>query len=99
MQVPMSIIIIGVGEEDFEEMDILDSDKGMLVDESGNKAVRDIVQFVPFKQHPSADELASNLLRELPGQLLGYMWANKRTPGSWKDTIFSLPEGERFKAE
>jgi len=95
--VPMSIIIIGVGDEDFEEMDILDSDKGMLEDEAGNKAARDIVQFVPFKKHPSATELETNLLSELPGQLLGYMWANKRTPGSWKETAFTLPEGQWFK--
>lgn len=43
----ISIIIVGVGNEDFESMDILDADDERLVDEYGNKQVRDNVQFVP----------------------------------------------------
>ena len=42
-KLPMSIIIVGVGQADFEMMEELDSDKGVLADESGNRAVRDIV--------------------------------------------------------
>ena len=45
----MSIIIVGVGEADFQAMDILDGDNGMLRDARGNYAKRDIVQFVPFR--------------------------------------------------
>ena len=45
---PMSIIIVGVGEADFDAMDALDSDDKLL--SSGNsRAQRDIVQFVPFR--------------------------------------------------
>ncbi len=47
---PMSIIIVGVGDADFTAMDILDADDGVLKDSSGRKARRDIVQFVPFRQ-------------------------------------------------
>jgi hypothetical protein len=46
----MSIIIVGVGFADFTAMDCLDSDDGLLKDPSGRRAVRDIVQFVPFRQ-------------------------------------------------
>eukprot|EP00349_Pseudokeronopsis_sp_Brazil_P003222 CAMPEP_0202960698 /NCGR_PEP_ID=MMETSP1396-20130829/4853_1 /ASSEMBLY_ACC=CAM_ASM_000872 /TAXON_ID= /ORGANISM="Pseudokeronopsis sp., Strain Brazil" /LENGTH=54 /DNA_ID=CAMNT_0049680089 /DNA_START=1063 /DNA_END=1227 /DNA_ORIENTATION=- len=40
---PMSIIIIGVGNENFEMMRALDADEGVLRDRSGRAASRDIV--------------------------------------------------------
>lgn len=46
---PLSVIIVGVGSEDFAQMEELDCDKGVLVDSQGRKASRDLVQFVPFK--------------------------------------------------
>jgi hypothetical protein len=42
---PMSIIIVGVGNEDFAPMEFLDSD-GQLLRHNGRSATRDIVQFV-----------------------------------------------------
>lgn len=39
---PLSIIIIGVGEADFENMEELDGDKG-ITDGEGNKPKRDLV--------------------------------------------------------
>jgi hypothetical protein len=44
----MSIIIVGIGNEDFSGMIELDGDQG-LVDDAGNHAQRDLVQFVPFR--------------------------------------------------
>jgi len=52
-KLPMSIIIVGVGEADFKAMEFLDGDGGVLKSVSGEAAVRDIVQFVPFKQFAS----------------------------------------------
>lgn len=46
---PLSIIIVGVGNADFSNMDRLDGDNG-LYNHQGKKAMRDIVQFVPFNQ-------------------------------------------------
>ncbi|KAJ0054025.1 hypothetical protein Pint_01288 [Pistacia integerrima] len=47
---PLSILIVGVGGADFKEMEILDADKGeRLESSSGRVASRDIVQFVPLK--------------------------------------------------
>lgn len=40
---PLSIIIVGVGEADFKLMEVLDSDQGLLKDDSGRQAHRDIV--------------------------------------------------------
>lgn len=45
---PLSIIIVGVGNADFGMMEQLDGDNG-LYDGRGNRAARDIVQFVPFR--------------------------------------------------
>ena len=47
---PMSIIIIGVGGADFSTMNMLDGDDGVLKAPNGQRACRDIVQFVPFRQ-------------------------------------------------
>ena len=47
---PYSIIIVGVGSADFSAMDALDCDTGLLRDQSGHVAQRDIVQFVPFSK-------------------------------------------------
>jgi hypothetical protein len=41
---PLSIIIVGVGNEDFGRMDELDSDEHLLTTADGRTAKRDIVQ-------------------------------------------------------
>ena len=47
---PMSIIIVGVGQADFTAMNILDGDDGVLMGKHGQAVQRDIVQFVPFRE-------------------------------------------------
>ena len=42
----MSVIIVGVGAEDFSAMEYLDGDGQRLRDDRGRPAARDIVQFV-----------------------------------------------------
>ncbi|KAH7726795.1 Copine-8 [Aphelenchoides avenae] len=83
---PLSIIIVGVGNDSFEKMDELDSDNAMLT-LNGRTAQRDIVQFVPFRNFLpptgvflSPDqraqiqaELARAVLAEVPGQVTSYM--------------------------
>ena len=47
---PVSIIIVGVGNDDFESMDILDADEVPLYSQRYKKNMEaDIVQFVPFR--------------------------------------------------
>ena len=70
---PLSLIIVGIGNADFSNMDTLDGDNG-LYNKYGQKATRDIVQFVPFNQvQQNPDMLARELLAELPGQVVQYM--------------------------
>jgi hypothetical protein len=47
-RLPTSIIIVGVGQADFSNMEQLDGDNAMLRDSTGRPAARDIVQFVRF---------------------------------------------------
>jgi hypothetical protein len=69
---PLSIVIVGIGNADFSNMDRLDGDGG-LYNGKGQKANRDIVQFVPFRDVQfNPDVLAQNLLAELPGQVVQY---------------------------
>jgi len=68
---PMSIIIVGVGNCEFEDMDKLDGDKTRLQGSSGPPMKRDIVQFVPFRKfaHAPPGALAAEVLREVPRQV------------------------------
>jgi hypothetical protein len=78
---PMSIIIIGVGNADFSKMEDLDSDTNMLKDQYGIYASRDIVQFVEFNKYAhDITYLSEDVLREVPGQLVGYMTNNGIVP-------------------
>jgi hypothetical protein len=70
---PLSIIIVGVGEADFSSMVTLDSDRKKLT--SGDAcAARDIVQFVRLEDYPigSGAPLAAAVLEEIPQQFHDY---------------------------
>ncbi|KAH0786371.1 Copine family protein [Histomonas meleagridis] len=81
-RIPLSIIIVGVGNADFTAMDVLDADDTPLVSRSGFKMVRDLVQFVPFNkfvnQHYSV--LAAAVLEEVPRQLCEWAEMNGVRP-------------------
>ncbi|XP_007228266.1 copine-8 [Astyanax mexicanus] len=77
---PMSIIIVGVGSAEFDEMIELDGDE-VRISSRGRFAERDIVQFVPFRDYIdprgnhilSMARLAKDVLAEIPDQFLHYM--------------------------
>ncbi|XP_015668583.1 copine-3 [Protobothrops mucrosquamatus] len=81
-KLPMSIIIVGVGGADFSAMEFLDSDSGALRSRSGEAAIRDIVQFVPFRQFHNApkEALAQSVLAEVPQQVVSYFSMCKLQP-------------------
>ena len=82
---PMSIIIVGVGQEDFSAMEALDSDKGML-HSHGKIASRDIVQFVEMRKYMmrtglwNREALAQEVLREVPNQVVCWMMLSGLKP-------------------
>ncbi|MEJ1280308.1 copine VII [Cricetulus griseus] len=73
-RLPMSIIIVGVGNADFSDMRLLDGDDGPLRCPKGVPAARDIVQFVPFRDFKDAapSALAKCVLAEVPRQVVEY---------------------------
>ncbi|XP_074843094.1 copine-3 isoform X2 [Carettochelys insculpta] len=81
-RLPMSIIIVGVGGADFSAMEFLDGDNGSLKSPTGEPAVRDIVQFVPFRQFQNApkEALAQCVLAEVPQQVVNYFSMYKLQP-------------------
>lgn len=72
---PLSILIVGVGGADFKQMEVLDADNGHRLESStGRIATRDIVQFVSMREvHSGQISLVEALLGELPEQFLNYM--------------------------
>merc|ERR1712176_685493 len=77
---PCSIIIVGVGNADFEAMEELDGDGERLRNSRGQAAARDIVQFVEFNQCMARGNLAEQVLKEVPDQVCSYMEMNGITP-------------------
>uniref|UniRef100_A0A8C6T5H5 C2 domain-containing protein n=1 Tax=Neogobius melanostomus TaxID=47308 RepID=A0A8C6T5H5_9GOBI len=85
---PMSIIIVGVGPAEFDEMIELDGDEERISSQ-GRAAERDIVQFVPFRDYVdrrgnhilSMARLAKEVLAEIPDQFLSYMRTRGIKPG------------------
>lgn len=81
---PLSIIIVGVGNNDFTDMEVgmtvgsneqrLDGDDKRL-EYNGKVASRDIVQFVALNdmENRSPEEIAKELLEEIPSQVTDYM--------------------------
>jgi hypothetical protein len=87
---PLSIVIVGVGTAEFKNMEILDADDNPLTSSWGEVAKRDIVQFVPFRDFKSlpASRLAAELLEEIPRQVLT-SFSSKSSLSSF-DSYFSF---------
>ncbi|ELK38440.1 Copine-2 [Myotis davidii] len=83
-KLPMSIIIVGVGNADFAAMEFLDGDSRRLRSHTGEEAARDIVQFVPFREFRNAakETLAKAVLAELPQQVVQYFKHKNLPPTS-----------------
>ena len=70
---PISIVIVGIGNSEFENMNTLDGDGG-LFNTQGVKCPRDIVQFVPYRKYNgNPTMLCQELLKEIPSQICQYM--------------------------
>lgn len=68
-ELPVAIIIVGVGDADFSSMETLDGDDEALYSSSFRKYMSaDIVQFVPFNEFKNDPHLlAKEVLDEIPG--------------------------------
>ncbi|VDN03950.1 unnamed protein product [Thelazia callipaeda] len=68
---PISIVIVGVGNQDFSPMQNLLSP--LLKSSEGHLLQREIITFVPYIASMTSDELVAKLLRNIPRQFL--TWA------------------------
>lgn len=72
-ELPLSIVIVGVGNEDFTSMNELDGDEFPLTNYNNKVTARDIVQFVPFNEYKDNIKLlGQEILREVPLQVESY---------------------------
>ena len=80
---PLSVIIIGIGDDHFQEMVVLDGDIHPLIDSKGVVRMRDLVQFVPFNRFKNdPTKLAEEVLEEVPRQLIEYYTMNRLYPNN-----------------
>ena len=79
---PLSIIIIGVGDADFSTMEKLDADREPLYSDALRAyQSRDVVQFVQFNQFRNDNVLlAREVLKEIPKQMTSYFQSKKIRP-------------------
>lgn len=76
---PISIVILGVGEESFQRMK--DFDEGNFTDTKGRKPKRDIVRFVKFNEFKnSRTALSAEILKEIPTQVEEYYTSINKRP-------------------
>ncbi|KAK7598196.1 hypothetical protein V9T40_006431 [Parthenolecanium corni] len=94
---PISIIIVGIGNAEFDAMEVLDADRVPL-ESHGVRAQRDIVQFVPFNKFLSQGDprtarvrLAKEVLAEVPRQVVSYMRSRGFAPQPAQQNISELP--------
>lgn len=75
---PLSIVIVGIGKEDFKFMKQLDGDEFPLTNSKGEKRKRDIVQFIRFNDFKNNNaisrgtDFAEEVLKEIPTQIEEY---------------------------
>lgn len=89
-KLPMSIIIIGVGNADFAAMEFLDGDASVLRSNTGEEAVRDIVQFVPFRDFRNVSTGLRLFINETTGMtrnLHARKFISEAQSGSWNMCI------------
>ena len=85
---PLSVIIVGIGNADFKKMEILDGDEIPLTSSTGKKRMRDLVQFVPFSKYQNnAEKLSMEVLAEIPRQIVEYYQFRNLNPNQIENLI------------
>ena len=80
-KLPMSVIIVGIGNGDFGKMEGLGVDENLLVSIQGERCCRDIVQFVKFSKFGYDEcKLGKNVLKKIPRQVFEYFSRNNIYP-------------------
>ena len=85
---PLSIIIVGIGNADFSKMVILDGNDVPLVSKQQIKWCRDIVQFIQYNKYKNNEHiLTKEILEEIPRQIIEYYTLNSYSPDKIKKIV------------
>ena len=75
---PISVILVGLGENGFPQLSTADSDRSLMKTQKGNVEERDIVQRVIYSNYRGNDRAFVNeAFAEIPRQVHEFMMANK----------------------
>jgi hypothetical protein len=83
---PLSVVIVGIGEADFQGMEFLDAFDTQTDDG------RDITKFVRFNDYKSYNALTEAVLDEIPDQLVDFYFEKGILPG--RDEGFTADQVE-----
>lgn len=84
-KLPLSVIIVGIGNEDFERMEMMDSSP---LEYQGNISKRDHVHYISFKDYKFQEDeslFGKDALTDLPRQILQYYETYNINPESFHD--------------
>ncbi|CAI2361935.1 unnamed protein product [Moneuplotes crassus] len=98
---PVSIIIVGIGDANFDTMDFLDADDERLFSRKYQKfQERDNVQFVEFNKYKDNPHLlAQETLEELPRQMLDFYQKRGIKPSDLKMDYVDMEARDYFSAK
>ena len=83
---PLSVVIVGIGNADFSKMVELDGNEIPLVSSSGIKWLRDIVQFIHYNKYKNNEaQLIKEILEEIPRQIIEYYKVFNYNPDKIKE--------------
>lgn len=70
---PISIFIVGLGNENYEEIEIVNKEDYLIINTNGDKIKRDNVMFIPIeKTKGNINEIVQEMLNEVPRQVEEY---------------------------
>lgn len=98
---PFSLIVIGIGDSDFEEMEDLNQPKDKFVSSNGQNGCRINARFFKFNDFIDMDDdlMVKEVLEKIPSQICEYYSLSKTKPDTGMaiedSTIFGLLDDEK----
>ena len=70
---PVSIFIVGLGNDKYEDIALINNEEYAIINSNGDKIKRDIIQFIPIeKTKGDINEIVKEMLNEIPRQVEEY---------------------------
>ena len=83
---PLSVVIVGIGNADFSNMVVLDGNENPLISSQNKKWMRDLVQFIHYNKYKNDEKtLTKEILEEIPRQIIEYHTLNHIYPDNIRE--------------